>query len=433
MEENKKLGYMKFPVIPRKGKRYLFQFGTYEREYVWDELVESEDVPDSNFVWDQRLFLYKNGYRVLRWYPFSISDICAQLRFNNYNARMLYIFNKEIQDLFIELAQQVVAQPNNAKLNHPLALTITNLSKKQPLFNRISGSGEIVKFKHDEGKVIYNISDPTHTLDYICDDKDSTDIYAFVQKTVENSDKFIDVYVEIGPEYYISNQLIYLARFQQFYALFYKKKKYTKNMRLHYIDVRPNIYFVNPYAFLRKILHFLDIWEMSHDQLEKFFLEQINRKINPKLTKEWFKLEETFRNRLLNVYVRSYYDSLHSRYHIEEFITRYSRESMKDALNTGIPEIMFDFTNHRAINYNVAYFEVYLMDLYFLARMYKKHDVQLSYDPVYSKYILIYTGSYHSEIYSRVFQELGFEIAEKSTPITRNCVDISKMKQPFFS
>ena len=76
------------------------------------------------------------------------------------------------------------------------------------------------------------------------------------------------------------------------------------------------------------------------------------------------------------------------------------------------------------------------MDVYMLARMFKKFNVSGSYDPEYAKNIIVYAGAAHVLFYRQFLLSNGFiekynkQYTKKSK---RSCLDLSDMPQPLFA
>ena len=81
----------------------------------------------------------------------------------------------------------------------------------------------------------------------------------------------------------------------------------------------------------------------------------------------------------------------------------------------------------------LRYISCLFMDIYTLARMFKKFNVTSDHHPPEPLNIIYYAGTAHTINMSFMLQELGFKITEKSVPYNVSCTNIQSLKQPLFS
>lgn len=74
----------------------------------------------------------------------------------------------------------------------------------------------------------------------------------------------------------------------------------------------------------------------------------------------------------------------------------------------------------------------YIMDCYTLCRIFKKFKTN-GFEPEEPTNIVIYSGNFHSEDYRTFLKSIDFIETESASKLKLRCLDISGIKQPFFS
>lgn len=388
---------------------------------------------------------------------FSTDSMCKELRDNNYDTSLLSNLSENIQMLFWGLSIIIISSSDTYRnANLPLAVCINNFfvnkNRPMPSIKNVSGLGDIW-YLTGKGKKIYLFSDMTHTTTQDCIPRETT-VYDYIQNIVNESDKFLDVYIEYGIRLR-NTQALYLSNLAKKYihcqGRFQGMPDCPKNARMHYGDIRFDF---NNGVITDFIIecsssteNFQQCWEkligvvcefivVVGESREKFI--QRGKKIaekNPYIKKEFDRQNAFDKEYLLNTILNTAYDLVvkNEKYNISQLqsnLTKMLEEknpTREKFLNTGEP--VKNIWDLAAVYYH------YIMDLYLLPRIFKTHDVKDSYDPPTARNIIIYAGNAHTEMYNKILQSLGFTLKEElrvDLRGPRNCADITKLKYPLF-
>jgi hypothetical protein len=383
---------------------------------------------------------FHEGVRTISKIPLT-KKICKTLLESNYNATLLSGASNEVQDLFKTVSSVIVKKTQQkTKVNLPLAICVNNYYTKKPIIvPRISGVGSIIRLD-GMGKIIYLFSDETHSYDYSCKTTGALgmDVDKYFEKLMDTSDKFIDIYAETD-KFYRRISPSYLSQVADIFLRCRGGDNIPsycpKNGRYHYIDIRdaPDL---NPlqdinrfdkafksvadaHLYVKSAQYYLDIVNGDFSTYKKWALKIAKK--HPLVEKELSKLSPDFRENITNVLLD---------------IEWYQLQDGRDFINSTFQNLIIDPTiiPRQYLWFAISYGYIFLMDLYFIARLFKGHNVTKSYDPPYAKYIIVYAGSSHTIVYNKFFQKMGFKLVEKVYwNDAKSCVDMSKIRQPLFS
>ena len=390
----------------------------------------------------------------------DVDILCKKLRETNYDTSILDIFSKNIKNTLVAASKIAENKSNKTskKINHPLAISVLNhFLGEKVIVNQISGVGELSYFidKVSDRK-IYLFSDWTHGLHNACLTLDSIQFHLYMKKLLNNSDKFIDFYCEYGKtsrnidDSYLRRTELEFRECSEGNENRFLTEKCNKNTRIHFTDIRNIENYDNPL-----ILPFKNInWKWTKP-LIKTYVNEIDKYINILSNNEAFikhvktqislnkmvkkELERTD-NKMANIIINSVYNHAYNdmmsrlkpfKSNNYNILLEYKNNILKGGFSR---KKMMDNPLYDHYYYIISSAYVFLMDIYTLARMFKKHDVKNSYDPPYAKNIIVYAGAAHTKFYQRFLYENNFieKYHKEFTPFS-SCLDISDIKQPLFS
>jgi hypothetical protein len=221
------------------------------------------------------------------------------------------------------------------------------------------------------------------------------------------------------------------------------------------------------FTFLKEITIFVERWKSFLDFFTRFYNNDVNTKLN--YNKFWYDQIYNFKllakeinvmhtdvKPLLNIFIKKELDYLLLREHIQmaedsetvisiyENIKEYTHSKQFNALKyRDIKELIDSWYN---VTVRVLDFNALIADGYLLARIFKTFKVYDRFslyprktdEPAEPHNIVIYAGNAHSQRYRLFLKYLGFNLIESSGGLKdpdqfSNCVDISRINQPFFS
>lgn len=169
--------------------------------------------------------------------------------------------------------------------------------------------------------------------------------------------------------------------------------------------------------------------------------DEIRNKIKKFIIEKTKKLEESFREQ--GKFKKSDYPYLFKEYNelLNQLLTYMSvlKKKGESGMNQSTEKkisILFEkvsekynniMANLSFINFHILTVESYIMDIYLLARLFKK---SMWNNP---KTAVIFAGYFHSCNYTEFLLDMmNFKIAADARPINRRCLNIEKFKQPLF-
>ena len=258
-----------------------------------------------------------------------------------------------------------------------------------------------------------------------------------------------------------------------FYFLLYansKVKEHKDKMYQDYPDLDENKVwdeYCYDIHFLKKITTFVDRWKSFLYFFSRFYKDDENTQLNYK--KFWYDQIYNFKllakeisvmhtdvKPLLNIFIKKELDNLLSREHTK--LAEYSEnvidiyENIKEYIFSRVPLYTLKYTEIKKlidslynINIRLRGFNMIVTDGYLLARIFKTFKVydRFAYnprktdEPAEPHNIIIYAGNAHSQRYRLFLKYLGFNLIESAGKLEKpvgfsNCVDISRIDQPFF-
>jgi hypothetical protein len=405
-----------------------------------------------------------------------INEIC-----NTYDLSELHKTSLYTQNLFFEYSKLVLYQSGNNKGNQVLATMINNyytyyyfLSKQIALnlhnqVNYISGPNTLIYLESNEyNKKIYLFGEYHYQVTSCKNVKNLkyNTISDYLYHLFSQSDKFIDFYLEhitFPPNYNIDNLIDPKATtIKKLYSLvkncinpnIRKSKCNWKNIRTHFIDTRyynnkntneigilmTNIKIINnnnlninqlPENSYKLLLNFIN----NHNNIDKLIKIILDNILNINLNVKEIN-KSTLDLNLINIIIHKMI-----KYRVKYvFKNTQLNESLYFLYNQLI------ITKNKTEKYHKILLKIYnifksiesvVQDIYTVTRIFKKFNTKNNdyFHPIEPKNIIIYVGKAHAELLNYIFiKYLHF----KSFPIIRdnnfpNCLNISNIKQPFFS
>jgi hypothetical protein len=335
------------------------------------------------------------------------------------------------------------------RINLPLAICVNNYYTKKPFkVKRISGVGEIQRFD-GLGKIIYLFSDWTHTYQENCESNKikGIPVHKYFDELMKTSDKFIDIYTEtsknyrlvkknknLPPESYLEDIENSLGQCRGGTS---SPNFCPRNARHHYIDIRwsPNMnpliklrkrLWTQPQIFLKNYKEYINIITSPEKEYIKWAMNIIYS--HPLIMKQLYKLEPSFRSQLVNIVLHSEWVKIRK---LLPDILSPLEELEKNIKKNKV--LIYDKNIYDNLWYGISYGYMFLMDLYFMARLFKQHDVSNSQDPPTSKYVIVYAGSAHIIMYKKILKKMGFKQKEHQVNFSEiSCIDMTKISQPLF-
>jgi len=299
----------------------------------------------------------------------------------------------------------------------------------------------------------------------------------FLEELIINTDVFIDIFFEIsfyrGEGYNNINNLIGKTRIGQIVnkigtCLEYSKRiaKKCQLARIHYFDIRKGegLYGVNDVSYFRykvapvfrfglnghqkytllknlmkdkRIINVLKgLNESSFEKYNNFWKKEIkgNFFVQKELSKTY--LKEEINNFITNVVLKT---AENDRSEFRKYVPRILNEDNKDNFLNA-----FHIVYNKTVNANSK-----IVDAYTLSRVFKVYDVKkpafkgnIKRDqPSEAHNIILYGGDEHSKTYREFLKSIGFKeinnigsrngLYDDLKP--KNCIDMNKFPQPFFS
>lgn len=317
-----------------------------------------------------------------------------------------------------------------------------------------------------------------HTTNNTCSVKNTvtSNVYDFINKNIKFSDKFIDIFIELAyvPKNYFKNNKYKkkenldstLRKFEDKYknCLYLKRNCQYPNVRFHYTDVRLTDFLENKSFYINLSENIIGLYynieygDLLYYQSTLLNLrELLNNNIYKKERNKFLKCMNS--NNVDNVikYLSEIYKHTKIDKQQEKIKDDHVKSVLMEYLRSFISNIKFDFIgkNIQKIINSLPYkkkpdikqlnefnklraeqedLDVPFMDIYLMARVFRKFKqikYQNSKEP---ENIIIYVGDYHAQNYSNILKTLNFKNEFSISRVdNNNCIDISKLKQPLFS
>jgi hypothetical protein len=377
----------------------------------------------------------------------DLRDFIQQFWLSGFTTNMLDNQSKEVQDAFYDVANTFAKFSPMARciLNHYIYEEIDD--------SLISGACFIDKWA-DKTRTIYLITDCTHTMSDSCpENPPKLDIVQFLSVMLRSADKFIDVFLEIGPNCQIKREkaVSYLvntiAHFQPCMSAESRDNTVcVANSRIHWADMRRELKYCGLYeTIFRKILENND--DYAFRQLIKKQKEMLNldkrsfiengKKIinsNPVLMKELSKVYPAeYRDLIVDGSIALSYDQMQ----VYEF---HMRDVIDHLYDNGIPAY-YDLLDHKPNTEGSiygfivgAFLSNIVMDVYLASRIFKTYSVKKSCHPPLAKHCIVYAGSAHIYVLGDILRKMGMMLVERASPYNKlaSCTNVDSLSLPLF-
>lgn len=385
-----------------------------------------------------------------------MNNICNNL-LQTFNTNILDKEKKIIQAAFYSQAKKF---KNTNKDNTIFKLIRNHYENKKPNVKKIGGPFHLTK--HIKDDIIIYIFGERHSEIIDCKE-DNTLIENYLAELLENTDVFIDMYFEFpGFTYqqYLNTNLMAEQHMQRLFKKFYKciqtltrKSEKCELSRIHYIDTRSTdinrntselLEFSNIYRNINKyidipgnknfmIKKIFSIPSNNNEEFIDFWIKQFEneQKIQKEINKSIYKNE-------INLFIRN--KIIDKIYELPGLTILQNLK--KDIINQTINNSNFKYYLEVFSTYVGNYVAVYI-DGYALSRIFKEFKIENKImQPKSPKNIIIYAEDRHSQNYRDFIETIGFIKSEESNQFYRDiylpdknryCLDMSPIKQPFFS
>lgn len=321
----------------------------------------------------------------------------------------------------------------------------------------ISGPTEIIRMQSKKyNRDIYLISDVHSTLKGMCKTKRNTrEFHLYIDEIFKNNPNIqFDYFIEKGfvaeNSIKIWSHLSYLSKtnsyfqdngcFSIFKSDIKKCRKEYPNVRFHLGDTRNNIKYYkierdNKFSFIVRYYFAskydsIKVMKKHISEIKKFLLFiKYKKNLNMAYKELWEsklissqynKIKNKVIKRKIKKYFNNRWKTLLNGDLYKEYKNKINRCSMTD-----IPTlIIFNEANFSFFMIQVVSI---LMDLYLLSRLFKDFDNKPT------KNIIIHAGEAHIKYYIDFLKTIDFELIESAKKTSERCLNVSKMKQPFFT
>tara|TARA_Y100000389_G_scaffold59633_1_gene55735 strand:+ start:2144 stop:3307 length:1164 start_codon:yes stop_codon:yes gene_type:complete len=384
----------------------------------------------------------------------NADNACMELK-KTYNANILKKYSPEIQETF-KIICNLCKDSNRRGLNKNLVKLINNLQyppkPSKYLTKFITGPGEITRLKHPTlPQDIYLFGENDHSNKYGCLQNDIK-IEKYLQQLFSTTTKFIDIYIEFQIELNqfsrkdcdVIGEENTLCDIYKFFRKCITSDSTTCNypIRLHPTDIRNTRKDTRTKTYQMLI----DLWEIKGSPLNlKIFIKKYKtiiyniRIINIK--SQQYIIDSIFENKTISKEIKRSTLSLHQFYKALKCPKIWDNIKKDSYIMIKICRWL-DYKSHSLTERDISHFSYYLreifilhMDIYTLARMFKKFNITYDHHPPKPLNIIYYAGTAHTKNMLFMLQELGFNITENSIPVTStlSCTNIQSLKQPLFS
>jgi len=364
----------------------------------------------------------------------SIEKLCKEMRDSNYDVSVLDSQPIIVKNTFIAASKLIADKKlskilsfaksvfnRRLKINQQLSTCIYNhYYAQQPIARKVSGIGEVSLLEYGDRK-IYLFSDLTQSLDYSCE-TESMAIHGYLQKFFNTTDKFIDFYCEYAkkrrniPDSYLNRAELEFRACSEGNV---KPLRCPSNVRMHFTDPDLDNPLINFLALedhiwtderifkYRKTINSYINTITDKSKFNAFLKNYIeNSKI---LTKELGKVDSNIKNMILDSVYKYSFDAMTARIKDIDPIKTLEYFKYEVLHRSHVNNALFSTDDlYENFLYIASTSFASFMDIYTLARMFKKFDVSNSYDPEYAKNIIVYAGDSHIIFYRKFLLDFGY-------------------------
>lgn len=385
---------------------------------------------------------------------------CIELK-QTYDANILKKYSTEIEETF-KIVCKLSEKSNKKGLNKNLVKLVNNLDKYTPkpkkfMTKFITGPGKILRLKHSRlPQDIYLFGEKDHSNLYGCEGIHSVKIEDYFEHLFSSTTKFIDIYIEFQIELdkFSRTDCDVIAEDNTLCDIYkFFRRCITSDsttckypIRLHPIDIRNErkndihnyyrmlieLWYIQDLdslkLFIKTHQNFLDNIETINQKSQKYIINTILENKTIKKELERSSLSHKQINKAINS-SQIWREIKNASYIMKPIYSKLKSDSKYIPYNFNISRDITDFT------YYLRTISCLHMDIYTIARMFKKFNVTSDHHPPKPLNIIYYAGKQHTDFMTFMLQELGFQIKEKSIPIPHltSCVNIQSLKQPLFS
>lgn len=421
-----------------------------------------------------------------------IETLCKQLT-NTYDTNILDNQPDHIQDEFLNVSLQNRNNITNPGKKVLMELICNHYNKllKKPTAEFIGGPKTLSIHWHPFFQKIIYIFGEWHNNNMDCEkDAVMVPVEDYLYNLMLSTDVFLDIFIELrsykGGEY-LYNPYNKGRRTSELFEKFRTCLQYNTRSdescqlaRVHYFDIRNNnLYEINMednkitilwfkqkiqsilllernnkskcVSFLKLILQKFEkistfLKELVQDDIKKvceFMKKQLAEE--PSIKKELGKIVE---NPQLKTKILTFCGKM---------ICKEIKKNIKYIKQSGINILNYEKESEDVLFESMENIELLLSgsmtifaDAYLLARVFKNFDIKKKAhkgetdQPIHANNIIIYCGNTHANKYRNFLQRIGFEEIEHAGDLTedpaypipntpKNCLDMKKIKQPFFS
>lgn len=342
-------------------------------------------------------------------------------------------------------------------MNKNIVRIVNNLDKKPLKVRYITGPGVIERLRNKRlSQDIYLFGEYEHRKIDNCIESSAINIEKYFEEVFDKTTKFIDIYIEfqIALDNFEDKRCDVMGEDNSLCDIYkYFRRCITSDsssckypIRLHPIDVRNvrtkgknSIYRMLNYLWsiedMKSLKKFIEIYSILIHNIKKIsnvskkaIIESIfeTKIIKKEIERSSLSIVEV--NRALNA--PKLWEDLRK---LSEVMTLYPY--VRYAIDNSFPYSEVEGRVEGIKNYIRSIFAIH-MDVYALARMFKRFNIKSDNHPVEARNIIYYAGSRHTVNMRYMLEELGFSVVERTKrkkDFPLSCVDMKGIKQPIFN
>ena len=385
---------------------------------------------------------------------------------STYDIKYFFMLNKKTQKFFKEAAYYLLKLNPTIDYDKPLYEGIATIimNATRPTFYKPFGKiyslidVEVVESEKYDMKLL--LLGDSHTYNHGCTKK-SDDVISFIDAQVRTSTCFVDLYLEIpyiwekeGRSVRVINTWMAHLHDKYWDCFTWTKHCHIGNLRAHYVDLRnfPNDNFIKTKQIIialyykHPITHYSkEIKDVLNDNISKKIFKNQDTVINhivsivkkTKINKQIENIEDPKVKKAVKKYIKFWYKEVGAYVDLDIISWSNIEKILKGKAPRRLVEKMY---------FVIAMLPASLMDLYTIARMFRKFDDKPGKYSLPARNIIVFAGSFHTHRYRNfLIHELGFKLTFQQLAKTQDwtpgkgqkkagnlCVDVSKLDQPVF-